>query len=44
MVHALKDTLFLFKLLLEATDGKFEQFVLSFRFDDLVLKEIFVQF
>lgn len=44
LVYALEDNVFLVKFLLEAADGKFEQFILSFRFDDLVLEEIFVQF
>ena len=34
----------LLKLTLDAADGQLQQFVLSFRLDDLVLQEVFVLF
>ena len=44
LIHFLDCLLTLLKLTLDAADGQLQQFVLSFRLDDLVLQEVFVLF
>ena len=44
LVQFLDCLLTLLELTLDAADGQLQQFVLSFRLDDLVLQEVFVLF